>query len=153
MKLGRRTLTKAAGWIGIAFGAVHLVVAPFDVRGRWSDVVSEGWWNTFTLDPSTTLAQFERSETFWLTLGSFGAPMLVLGCYIVWSARQDARVPGWVGWMLLAWGVPLVTALPASPGWAIPLMGTLLVLGDWRRDRGPGQSSPATRALAQTGAR
>jgi uncharacterized protein DUF6463 len=128
-------LTKAAGWIAVAFGAAHVVVAPHEVREVWSQVAADGWWNTFTLDKATTLAQLERSQAFWITLGSFGAPMLVLGSHIVWSARQRHRVPGWIGWTLLAWGVPVVTALPASPGWAIPAVGGLLVLADRRRRR------------------
>jgi hypothetical protein len=130
-------LTKAGGWIALVFGAVHVVVAPLESRSRdvWSQAVDEGWWNTFTLDESTTLAEFERSETFWVTLGSWGVPLLVLGCYVVWSARQRHRVPGWIGWIMLAWGVPFVTALPGSPGWLILLSGGLIALGDRRRHR------------------
>jgi Family of unknown function (DUF6463) len=87
------------------------------------------------LDESTTLAEFERSETFWVTLGSFGVPVLVLGCYVLWSARQGHRVPGWIGWVLLAWSLPFVTTLPASPGWMLTASGALIVLGDWRRSK------------------
>jgi Family of unknown function (DUF6463) len=130
-------LTKAGGWIALAFGAVHVIVAPLESRSRdiWSQVVDEGWWNTFTLDESTTLAQFERSETFWVTLGSFGVPLLVLGSYVVWSTHQGHRVPGWIGWILLAWGLPFVTALPASPGWVLVVSGGLIALGDRRRSQ------------------
>ena len=126
-------LTKVAGWIAIAFGGLHLVVAPLDTSDIWSQVADDGWWNAFTLDESTTLAQFERSETFWVTLGSLGAPLLILGCYVVWATRQDQRVPGWIGWLTMAWGLTFVITLPASPGWAIPLIGGLIVLGDRRR--------------------
>lgn len=145
MKLSHRTpasdkasdgLTKAAGWIAIAFGAVHVVVAPVSTRDAWSQVVSDGWWDTFTLDESATLTQLKRSETFWRTLGSFGAPVLVLGSYIVWSTHQHQRVPGWIGWTVLAWGLPFVTTLPRSPGWAIPAIGGLIVLGDRHGNRG-----------------
>jgi Family of unknown function (DUF6463) len=130
-------LTKAAGWIAIAFGAVHVITAPLESRPRdiWSQVVDEGWWNTFTLDKATTLAELERSETFWVTLGSFGVPVPVLGLYIEWATRQRQRVPGWIGWILLAWALPFVTALPASPGWALAVSGGLIVLGDGRRSR------------------
>jgi Family of unknown function (DUF6463) len=136
-------LTKAGGWIAIALGAVHVVVAPLESRARdiWSQVVDDGWWNTFTLDESTTLAQFERSETFWVTLGSFGVPMLMIGCYVVWSARQGHRVPGWIGWILLAWSLPFVTALPASPGWALTASGALIALGDRRSSQATPQRS------------
>jgi Family of unknown function (DUF6463) len=131
-------LTKAGGWIALAFGAIHVIVAPLESGDVWSQVVRDGWWNTFTLDEPTTLAQFERSETFWNTLGSWGVPLLVLGAYIVWSTRQGQRVPAWIGWIILAWGLIFATALPASPGWVLPVIGGLLVLGDRRR----GQAIP-----------
>jgi Family of unknown function (DUF6463) len=130
-------LTKTSGWIALLFGAVHVVVAPLESQRRdvWSQVLEDGWWNTFTLDKATTLAQFERSETFWVTLGSWGVPLLVLGAYIVWSTNQGYRVPAWLGWIMVAWGLIFATALPASPGWLLPLIGGLIVLGDRRCSR------------------
>lgn len=128
-------LTKAAGWILTVFGAAHVVIAPPEQGDVWSQVVDEGWWNTFTLDESTTLAQLERSETFWVTLGSFGVPLLVLGCYVLWSARQRQRVPWWIGAILLGWGLPFVSMLPESPGWLLVVSGGLIVLGDRRGSR------------------
>lgn len=128
-------LTKAAGWITIAFGVVHVVVATLDTHDTWSQVISDGWWNTFTLETATTLAEFERSETFWLTLGSFGVPLLVFGSYVVWSTRQGQRVPGWIGWIVLAWALLVVTAMPASPAWVLAVSGGLIVLGDRPRSR------------------
>ncbi|WP_431775214.1 hypothetical protein [Streptomyces cucumeris] len=62
-------------------------------------------------------------------------PVLALGCYIVCSIRHHQRVPGWLGWLMLVWGLFLVTTLPVSPGWAIPISGVLVVLGDRRRRR------------------
>lgn len=147
----RERLTAAAGWVAAAFGAAHVVVAPWDVRETWLRVVDEGWWNTFTLDRATTPAELKRSEAFWLSIGSFGAPMLILGAYLVWSARQRRRVPSWVGVALLAWGVPLVIVLPASPGWAIPAAGVLVVLGDRRGHRPARRSSPAAAKGAAAG--
>ncbi len=123
-------LTEAAGWIAIAFGASHIVIAPRSSRSTWSQMRAQGWWNTATLARPTTLAEAERSYAFWTTSGSFGTPVLALGCHIVWSARRGRRVPRWLGGIMLAWGLPFVTVLPASPGWAIPLIGGLLVAGD-----------------------
>ncbi len=124
------SLSEAAGWVAIAFGASHVVVAPLDSHTTWAQMRAQGWWNTATLAKPTTLAEAERSYAFWTTLGSFGAPVLTLGCYIVWSARRGQRVPKWLGGIVLAWGLPFVTVLPASPGWALPLIGGLLVVGD-----------------------
>jgi hypothetical protein len=133
----RAWLTAAGGWIALVFGAAHVIIAPLESRSRgvWSDVADEGWWNTFTLEDASTIAEYERSLTFWVTLGSWGAPVLILGCYVVWSARQHQRVPAWIGWIMLAWSLPFVTALPASPGWLFAVSGALIVLGDRRRGR------------------
>jgi len=133
----RAWLTKAGGWIALVFGAAHVIIAPLESRRRdvWSQAADEGWWNTFTLEESTTLAEFERSHAFWVSLGSWGVPVLILGCYVVWSAHKRHRVPGWIGWIMLAWSVPFVTALPASPGWLFAVSGALIVLGDRRRGR------------------
>jgi Family of unknown function (DUF6463) len=131
----RAWLTKAGGWIALVFGAAHVIIAPLERRDVLSDAADEGWWNSFTLAESTTIAEFERDETFWVTLGSWGAPVLILGCYVVWSAHQRQRVPGWIGWLMLAWSVPFVTALPGSPGWLFAVSGALIVLGDRRSGR------------------
>jgi hypothetical protein len=36
---------------------------------------------------------------------------------------------------MLAWSLPFVTALPASPGWLFAVSGALIVLGDRRSSR------------------
>jgi hypothetical protein len=149
MKLTPRRLAETAGWMGVAFGAAHVVVSPVGTPVKWGEVLSEGWWNTFTLAPSVTTADLQRAETFWISIGSFGAPMLVLGCYTVWAARNEVRVPGWVGGMLATWGLTLATALPASPGWVIPAMGGLLVWADAQRLRTAPTTSTSTAPTPQ----
>lgn len=148
MSTTSRRLALAAGWIGITFGAAHTVVAPLDTPVGWREILSDGWWGAFTLDRSSTLADFRYAETFWISLGSFGAPMLVLGALIVWVTKQGVRVPGWVGYSLMGWGLALSTALPVSPGWAVPLMGALLVLADVARKRAE-PALPAADRLAK----
>ncbi|WP_141717475.1 DUF6463 family protein [Nocardia altamirensis] len=128
----RAYLTQAAGWITLAFGAVHIVVAPLETREVWSRAFADGWWNTFTLDKATTFPEAEQAHAFWVSLGSFGVPMVALGSYLVWATRHDQRVPGWLGWLLLTWAAILVTAMPGAPGWAILLIGALIVFGDKR---------------------
>lgn len=126
----RTVLTKAAGWTAITLGVVHTIVAPYDTREQWRQAAREGWWGRFTLRQAKTVPQYQRSEAFWVSTGSFGVPMLALGAHILWSQRKGQRVPGWLGWILLAWGIPTATALPGSPAWAIPAIGGLVVLGD-----------------------
>ncbi len=135
---GRRVdRTATAGWMAVIFGAVHIVVVPVRRRKNLSEVWADGWWNAFTLDEPTTLAEAERAVTFWQTLGSFGWPMLTLGGHLICSARRGRRVPRWLGGIVLAWGLPFVTAMPASPGWALPIIGGLIVAGDASDGREP----------------
>lgn len=132
---GRRlNPTRLAGWIALGFGAVHLVVAGWATRAEWSRVADQGWWNTVTLAEPRTRAEAERANAFWLTLGSFGAPMIAVGAHLLWATRHGHRVPRSVGWTLLAWGAPFLVVLPASPGWVVPLVGGLIVGGDNNRD-------------------
>ncbi len=126
----RADLTAMAGWMAVALGAVHIVVVPVRRRRHLTQVWADGWWNAVTLEDPTTLAEAERVLTFWQTLGSFGYPVLALGAHLVWSAHRGRRVPGWLGGIVLAWGLPFATAMPASPGWAIPVIGGLIAAGD-----------------------
>jgi hypothetical protein len=149
MDLTSRRLTATAGWIGVAFGTAHSVIAPLGTPVRWSEIFSEGWWGTFTLRASTTTADLQRAETFWISIGSFGVPMLALGSLTVWAARNEVRVPGGIGYLLGAWGLVLSTSLPASPGWALPVMGALLVAADARLGRSADPRSAVGAAAAR----
>jgi MYXO-CTERM domain-containing protein len=42
-------------------------------------------------------------------------------------------VPGRIGWILVAWGPTSATAMPASPVWALAVIGALIALGERRR--------------------
>lgn len=111
--------------MALTYGAVHIVVVPLRRKENLSQAWAEGWWNAFTLNEPNTLAEAQRALTFWQTLGSFGYPMLALGGYLVWSTRRHRRVPGWLGGIILGWSLPFVTALPASPGWALPVIAAV----------------------------
>ena len=134
--------TKVAGWMAVTFGAVHVVVVPLRRRANLSQAWADGWWNAFTLEEPTTFAEAERALTFWQTLGSFGYPMLALGGHLVWSAHRRRRVPGWLGGIVVAWGLPFVVGMPASPGWALPVIGGLILAGD-KGERAPDVSPSA----------
>ena len=119
-------LTQVAGWTAVAFGVVHLLVAPLDDQDVWSDIFSKGPWQTISLD--VTPENLAYSEAFWVAPGSFGMPVLLLGAFVLWTAKRGVRVPAPFGWALTAWGAVLVALLPASPAWVLLLAGVLLVL-------------------------
>ncbi|MET9422308.1 DUF6463 family protein [Streptomyces sp. NPDC006540] len=131
-RLNKPKLTHAAGWIAVAFGVIHIVVSPLDNRDAWSDIFDQGPWQTISLD--VTPKNLAYSEAFWVAPGSFGVPVLLLGAFVLWTAKRGERVSAPFGWAMTAWGVVLVALLPASPAWALLLVGVLLVLAA----RGPG---------------
>ncbi|MEV2256964.1 DUF6463 family protein [Streptomyces sp. NPDC050147] len=131
-RLNKPKLTRAAGWIAVGFGVVHLVVSPLDKRDVWSDIFDQGPWRTISLD--VTSKNLAYSEAFWVAPASFGMPVLLLGAFVLWTAKRGERVPAPFGWAMTAWGVVLVALLPVSPAWALLLVGVLLVLAA----RGPG---------------
>ncbi|MDG9714868.1 DUF6463 family protein [Streptomyces sp. DH10] len=125
-RLNKPNLTRAAGWTAVAFGAVHIVVSPLDNRDVWSDIFDQGPWQTISLD--VTPENLAYSEAFWVAPGSFGVPVLLLGAFVLSTARRGERVPAPFGWAMTAWGVVLAALLPASPAWVLLLVGVLLVL-------------------------
>ncbi|ARX81665.1 hypothetical protein SMD44_01063 [Streptomyces alboflavus] len=133
-----RKLTRAAGWLAVAFGVIHVVVSPLDNRDVWSEIFEQGPWRTISLD--VTSENLAYSEAFWVAPGSFGVPVLLFGAFVLWTAKQGARVPAPFGWAMTAWGAVLAALLPASPAWALVAVGVLLVLAA----RGPGAERPGT---------
>lgn len=119
-------LARVAGWIAVAFGVTHIVVAPLEHRDVWAEILDKGPWKTISLD--VTPENRAYSEAFWVGPGSFGVPVLVIGAFVLWAARRGERVPAPFGWALTAWGSGLVVLLPRSPAWALSVVGVLLVL-------------------------
>lgn len=124
--LRRRIAARAAGWTAVAFGVVHTVVAPWDYRGYWSDILEKGPWETLTLDHSPGAMGY--SEAFWIGPASFGVPVLFMGAFVLLVTRRGEQVPAAFGWALAAWGGLLAALMPASPAWALLLAGVLLVV-------------------------
>jgi len=70
---------------------------------------------------------------FWLSVGSFAVPTLLLGLLLAGSARQGRALPAYVTWTLAAW--TLVSTLIVLPS-GLPLLvvaSVLLVVAGLRR--------------------
>ena len=124
-----RRLTLCGGLLAMTGGVVHVGVAALMRRDVWSQVMDEGFVNTVTLDPSAE--RVPVAEAFWFSPGSFGVPLLLLGALVTWQARHDLRVPGALGWGVVAWAVLLGVLSGFDAGtMTILLIGGLLVAGD-----------------------
>jgi hypothetical protein len=130
-------ITRVAGWIAVAFGVTHVVVAPLNYQQAWSEILAKGPWQTLSLD--VTPENRVYSEAFWVGPGSFGVPILLIGTFVLWTARRGEHVPAPFAWAMTAWGAGLVVLLPRSPAWALLVVGVLLVLA---ARTGGGQADP-----------
>jgi hypothetical protein len=88
-------LTMFGGLLAACGGILHFAGAALMRSEIWSQIVDEGFVNTVTLDPSAD--RLAVAEAFWFSPGSFGVPLLLLGCLVTWLARRGQRVPGLAG--------------------------------------------------------
>lgn len=99
--MSRRRLALAGGLLALVGGTGHLVATVAMRRDAWAQMVDEGLINTVSLMPSVD--RLALSEAFWLSPGSFGAPLLLLGALVTWLSRHGQPVPWWLGGGMLVW--------------------------------------------------
>ncbi|WP_431899077.1 DUF6463 family protein [Nonomuraea sp. bgisy101] len=88
-----------AGRITVLLSMLHLVVTmAFNVRHL------PAWFSGGLWFPADGLADPMPSlGAFWLTIGSFFLPLLVLGLLIAWLGRRAVIPPAFVAWLLGGW--------------------------------------------------
>ncbi|UMP05909.1 DUF6463 family protein [Amycolatopsis sp. EV170708-02-1] len=129
------------GILALGGGLFHTVVAGFMRQEVWARIFDEGFFNTVTLDP--TPDRLPMAEAFWLSPGSFGVPLLLLGGLVLRHTRRGERVPAWLGSGVVAWAVLLGLLGGFDAGTiALLLVGGLFLagarFGKNRRGRGRG---------------
>jgi hypothetical protein len=98
-----------------ATAAIHFVYA-FIQPNDWSGIASEGFLAAAsdTGDP----AYFARDASMWFMM--CGIALLSIGTLTRNALSATGRVPGHVGWYLVAIGIPLtVIYFPVTGGWLI----------------------------------
>ncbi|MER5934475.1 DUF6463 family protein [Streptomyces sp. NPDC002054] len=98
---------RSARWIPrlvTALAGLHFLVAVILYRSI-DDLARDGFWDAATGKP-------EREFELWFFLAGFG--LLALGTLSARIVRETGRLPGELGWYLLAIGVPLMVLNPAS---------------------------------------
>lgn len=131
-------LTAAGGWLAIVGPVIHITLTSIARADVWGRIVSAGWWNTATLRPSAE--QLQIAELFWITAGSFAVPLFVLGILALRSAREGRRMPRFVGWILILWGMFSASLMPISGAWVFIVVGVLFLVDTWAERRGRGHA-------------
>ncbi len=115
---------KWAGRLLVAFGAGHLIGAFAltlkDHGHRWFS--AELWrLDEGILDMSPAMA------AFWLTTGSFAAPLILFGAMVLWLDRQGIAPPRFLAWMLVVWSAVAAVILEPAPWVLLTVAGGLLI--------------------------
>ncbi len=121
-------MTVWAGRILMFQGVLHLVVTLVASQRHFpSWLRGDLWFPPFGMgDLSAT------GGAFWLTLGSFGVPLVILGSVVAWLGRSDRSVPAFLGWALGIWGLAASAVFQPSPFITLLIPAALLILASRR---------------------
>ncbi|PUB25969.1 hypothetical protein C8K30_10656 [Promicromonospora sp. AC04] len=117
-----RHSTSSNRWIPrliFAASALHLSLGVVTSFAHWTDVVSEGVWNTVADDDA-------RRAALWFMLT--GIALAGLGLLTRRHLIVTGRLPTEIGWILLVPGIPLALLNPASGGWLLIGIGVLALV-------------------------
>lgn len=121
-------------WAGRFLVGISLLHIAFFTVLTWRDWSA---WATGALwgpDPAAA-TEYQLHMGFWALLGSFAAPMLLLGLVVIRLSRQGVALPAYLGWGLLAW-VLVCAALVEPSGFPLGLIPAFLLIAAHRRPAG-----------------
>ncbi|QIS21477.1 DUF6463 family protein [Nocardia terpenica] len=124
-------MIKWAGWIIVLFGTAHTVSA-LTLEGAARHA---GTWFSGGLWGDDFAAMSPADSAYWLSLSSFGIPLVLLGLTILWLDRQGIAVPRFLPWALGIWTVVDMVVLEPTPAPIMLLASVLLLLGASRATR------------------
>ncbi|MFE3799679.1 hypothetical protein KHQ06_36795 [Nocardia tengchongensis] len=116
-------MIKWAGWLITLFGAAHTLLAltlekAAQYAGTW---FSGGLWG------ADLTAMSPAGTAWWLSLYSFGPPLVLVGLLVLWLERRGITPPVFLGWALGAWTLVGAVVLVTTP-WPILLLAVILLL-------------------------
>jgi hypothetical protein len=134
-------MIKWAGRLIVFFGAAHTIGAlTFDRAARYA-----GAWFSGELWHDDLAAMSPMNSALWLTLGSFGVPLIVVGLTVLWLDRRGITPPPFIAWILGIWAVVDAVILVYTP-WPLFLVAViLLAVGGRRAAAATAPSRPAPR--------
>lgn len=92
-------MIKWAGRIIAFLGVFHLLTTSF-----FSFRYADAWFAGELWFPDGGLAELgPAGGAFWLTPGSFGVPLALVGLLVMWLDRQGIAPPAFLAWTLGAW--------------------------------------------------
>ncbi len=121
-------MIKWAGWLITLFGAAHTLLA-LTLEKAASHA---GAWFSGELWGADLAAMSPANSALWLSVDSFGVPLVLVGLTVLWMNRRGITPPPFIAWTLGIWTVVGAVILEPTP-WPIMLLATVLLLVGARR--------------------
>ncbi|MFE3455171.1 DUF6463 family protein [Nonomuraea sp. NPDC059194] len=125
-------MTKWAGWIIAFVGAAHTIGALTIEKAAHH----AGAWFSGQLWGQDLAAMSPANSAYWLSLSSFGPPLLLVGLLVLWLERRGLVPPVFIAWTLGALTLIDAVVLGPTPGLLILIAAALLLVAA-RRARIP----------------
>ncbi|GAA4078301.1 DUF6463 family protein [Actinomadura miaoliensis] len=120
-----------AGRVIALLGTLHLLTSAFYSREH-----VPGWATGDLWFPGKGPEDLSPSAgAFWLTVGSFGLPLLLLGLLIIWMDRHRIVPPAFLAWTIGAWCTLGGLLLMPSPFLLAWVPAAMLLIAARRRAR------------------
>ena len=88
-----------------------------------------GAWFSGALWGEDLAAMSDAGTALWLTIDSFGVPLILVGLTVLWLDRRGLTPPSFIGWTVGAWAVLEAIIFGPSPSWLLPVAAALLLVG------------------------
>lgn len=107
---GVTRMTKWAGSLIVFYGAAHTLGAL-----AFEDAAShaEAWLHG-ELGGESLSDMSPAMSAYWLSVNSFGPPLILVGLMVLWLNRRGITPPSFIGWSMLGWFV--AGEVSAGPG-------------------------------------
>jgi len=119
----RAPMIKWAGRLIVAYGTAHTVGA-LTVEGAARHA---GAWFSGELWQDDLSDMSPANSALWLSVDSFGVPLIVVGLIVLWMERHGITPPPFIAWALGIWTVADAVILLLTP-WPILLLANVLLL-------------------------
>ncbi|MEC3957730.1 DUF6463 family protein [Nocardia sp. CDC153] len=117
-----------AGRLIVFFGAAHTILALTLERAlRYA-----GDWFTGSLWHDDLSAMSPANSALWLSVDSFGIPLVLVGLTILWLDRRGLTPPSFIAPVIGAWTALGALIMPLTP-WPIMAVATGLLIAGSRR--------------------
>jgi hypothetical protein len=132
-------MIKWAGQLIVFFGTAHTLGA-LTAEGAARHA---GAWFSRELWGEDLATMSPAMSAYWLSVNSFGPPLILIGLTVLWLDRRDITPPSFIAWSLGIWAVvdPILSGPGIGQGLIILVAAGLLLAGA-RRAAHPADSAP-----------